>query len=223
MKNKIDLRIIKTNKVLFEALITLMEQKDFEKIKISDICDQALINRSTFYAHYEDKYDLLLAMINDLKNNLERELKENKEEDISKNYFMEFLKILINHVDEKRETYNSILKNDKNGIVMDFLIDVSYRDLTSRLKNNNIISIIPIDVITKFYIGGIVNIGIDWVKNKNKYTKEELLLYFDKLIPDKVWIIIITFLNNLYKNRVNLINPIFLFFLYINSNNFLKA
>ena len=99
---------------------------------------------------------------------------------------MEFLKILINHVDEKRETYNSILKNDKNGIVMDFLIDVSYRDLTSRLKNNNIISIIPIDVITKFYIGGIVNIGIDWVKNKNKYTKEELLLYFDKLIPDKV-------------------------------------
>ena len=39
MKNKIDLRIIKTNKVLFESLITLMEQKDFEKIKISDICD----------------------------------------------------------------------------------------------------------------------------------------------------------------------------------------
>ena len=85
MNNKIDLRIIKTKKILFEALVTLMEQKDFEKIKISDICDQALINRSTFYAHYEDKYDLLLAMINDLKNNLERELKENKEEDISKN------------------------------------------------------------------------------------------------------------------------------------------
>ena len=221
MNNKIDLRIIKTNKVLFEALITLMEQKDFEKIKISDICDQALINRSTFYAHYEDKYDLLLAMINDLKNNLERELKENKEEDISKNYFMELLKILINHVDEKRETYNSILKNDKNGIVMDFLIDVSYRDLTSRLKNNNIISIIPIDVITKFYIGGIVNVGIDWIKNKNKYTKEELLLYFDKLIPDKIWLIILIFLKNLYKNSVNLIYPIF--FLYINSNKFFKT
>ena len=221
MKNKIDLRIIKTNKVLFEALITLMEQKDFEKIKISDICDQALINRSTFYAHYEDKYDLLLAMINDLKNNLERELKENKEEDISKNYFMELLKILINHVDEKRETYNSILKNDKNGIVMGFLIDVSYRDLTSRLKNNNLISIIPIDVITKFYIGGIVNVGIDWIKNKNKYTKEELLLYFDKLIPDKIWLIILIFLKNLYKNSVNLIYPIF--FLYINSNKFFKA
>ena len=186
MKNKVDLRIIKTNKVLFEALTTLMEQKDFEKIKISDICDQALINRSTFYAHYEDKYDLLLALINDLKNNLENELKKNIEEGITKQYFMELLKILINNVDNKRKTYKSILKNDKNGIVIDFLIDVSNKDLADRLEDNNIESDIPIDIITKFYIGGIVNIGIDWIKNKDKYTKEELLLYFDRLIPDKI-------------------------------------
>ena len=187
MNEKIDLRVVKTNKALFNALITLMEQNDFEKIKISDICEVALINRSTFYAHYEDKYDLLLAMIDNLKQNLENELKQNKEENISKNYFIEFLKILINHVDEKRTTYNSILKNDKNGILIDFLIDVSNRDLISRLKNNNIVkSNIPLDIITKFYLGGIVSIGIDWIKNKDKYTKEELISYFDKLIPDKI-------------------------------------
>lgn len=186
MKEKIDLRIIKTNKILFDALITLMKQKDFERIKISDICDVALINRSTFYAHYEDKYDLLLAMIEDLKNTLENELKKNKEE-ISKNYFMDLLKILINHIDEKRETYNSILMHDKNGILIDFFIDVSNRDLTNRLKNNNvIISNVPLDIITKFYLGGIVTIGVNWIKSKEKYTKEELLLYLDKLIPDKI-------------------------------------
>ena len=186
MKEKIDLRIIKTNKVLFDALVTLMKQKDFEKIKISDICDVALINRSTFYAHYEDKYDLLLAMIEELKNNLENELKKNKEEEISKNYFMDLLKILINHVDERRETYNSILINDKNGILIDFFIDVSNRDLTNRLKNNKKIPNIPLDIITKFYLGGIVTIGVDWIKCKEKYTKEKLLLYLDKLIPDKI-------------------------------------
>lgn len=187
MKDKIDLRIIKTNRVLFDALITLMKQKDFEKIKISDICEVALINRSTFYAHYEDKYDLLLAMIEDLKNNLENELKKNKEEEISKKYFMDLLKILISHIDEKRETYNSILMHDKNGILIDFFIDVSNRDLTNRLKNNNVIlSKVPLDIITKFYLGGIVTIGVDWIKSREKYTKEELLLYLDKLIPDKI-------------------------------------
>ena len=172
MKEKTDLRVIKTRKILFDSLITLMKQKDFERIKISDICDVALINRSTFYAHYEDKYDLLLAMIEDLKNTLENELKKNKEE-ISKNYFMDLLKILINHIDEKRETYNSILMHDKNGILIDFFIDVSNRDLTNRLKNNNvIISNVPLDIITKFYLGGIVTIGVEWIKCKEKYTKE---------------------------------------------------
>ena len=56
MNKKTDLRIVKTKKVLFDTLIKLMRQKNFDKIKISDICDEALINRSTFYAHYEDKY-----------------------------------------------------------------------------------------------------------------------------------------------------------------------
>lgn len=63
MNEKIDLRIIKTKKVLFDALVTLMKKKNFDKIKISDICEVALINRSTFYAHYQDKYDLLIALI----------------------------------------------------------------------------------------------------------------------------------------------------------------
>ena len=69
MNKKTDLRIVKTKKVLFDTLIKLMRQKNFDKIKISDICDEALINRSTFYAHYEDKYELLDDFIEDLKMN----------------------------------------------------------------------------------------------------------------------------------------------------------
>ena len=57
MKNeKQDLRIIKTKKVLYMALVDLMREKTFEEIKVSEICARALVNRSTFYAHYEDKY-----------------------------------------------------------------------------------------------------------------------------------------------------------------------
>ena len=67
MDKKDDLRVIKTKKILYETLIELMKTKTFEEIKVSDICTKALINRSTFYAHYEDKYELLLEFINSLK------------------------------------------------------------------------------------------------------------------------------------------------------------
>ena len=188
MKEKTDLRVIKTNKILFEALTTLMKEKTFEKIKISDICEVALINRSTFYAHYEDKYELLLALIEDLKDNLLVELNKNEAESLSKEYFMELLEILIDHIDSKREIYSAILSHNKNGIFVDFLIDVANRDLAKRLKDNQEIikSNIPADIISKFYLGGIINIGVDWIINKDKYNKEQILLYLDKLIPDKL-------------------------------------
>ena len=41
------------------AFITLLETKDFADISIMDICNQAGINRSTFYAHYDNTYELL--------------------------------------------------------------------------------------------------------------------------------------------------------------------
>ena len=78
MEKKTDLRIIKTKKVIYEALIDLMKEKTFEEIKVSDICNKALINRSTFYAHYEDKYELLVEFINDLKSNFTNELDKRK-------------------------------------------------------------------------------------------------------------------------------------------------
>ncbi len=42
-----------------DALILLLEHKEFKDISIMDICEKAGVNRSTFYAHYENLYDLL--------------------------------------------------------------------------------------------------------------------------------------------------------------------
>lgn len=61
MSNKrIDPRILRTRKLLRQALIELTPQKSFEDITIQDITDQATLNRATFYLHYKDKNELLL-------------------------------------------------------------------------------------------------------------------------------------------------------------------
>lgn len=53
-----DLRIQKFKQAIKNAFLSLLAEKDFEKITIKDICTQAMIGKSTFYYHYEDKYDL---------------------------------------------------------------------------------------------------------------------------------------------------------------------
>ena len=58
MELKNDLRVIKTNNNIKSSFIQLLNEKDFNSITVKDVLDRALINRSTFYKYYTDKYNL---------------------------------------------------------------------------------------------------------------------------------------------------------------------
>ena len=57
--NKNESKYFNTAIRMDEALIALLEKKDFEYISIKEICQKAGVNRSTFYLHYENTADLL--------------------------------------------------------------------------------------------------------------------------------------------------------------------
>lgn len=53
-----DIRIQKSKKSIINAFIGLRSQKPLERITVTELCRQAEINKSTFYSHYQDIYDL---------------------------------------------------------------------------------------------------------------------------------------------------------------------
>src|SRR6476469_9307293 len=58
----IDPRILRSRRMLMDALASLLIKKEFEDISVQDIADEATLNRATFYLHYPDKNALLQAM-----------------------------------------------------------------------------------------------------------------------------------------------------------------
>jgi len=58
-KNVDDLRVRRTRALLQKALVELTIEKGFAEVTVRDITERAMVNRSTFYHHYLDKYDLL--------------------------------------------------------------------------------------------------------------------------------------------------------------------
>ena len=185
MNKKDDLRVIKTRKLIYQTLLDLMKEKTFEEIKVSDICSKAMNNRSTFYAHYEDKYELLIDFLSNLKEEFARELNESCKENLSiREYYIRLISLFLDHIDSKRDVYNSIMVNNRSSIMMDILLSVVNDDILKRFKENDINLKVPTEVISKFYLGGVINIGMEWLSNSNKYTKEEILDYLELLIPD---------------------------------------
>lgn len=182
-EEKVDLRILKTRNVLYHSLEELMKNKAFEEIKVSDICNKALINRSTFYAHYSDKYELLAEYINSLKDALRLELEKNSNIKNSREYYIEMIKLLLNHIEEKKDTYIAIMINNKNSITMDILYDVINKTIFDQMKDEKTSKKIPMDIILKFYLGGVLNVCIEWLKYNNKHSKQEIIDYIDLLIP----------------------------------------
>lgn len=186
MVKKTDLRVIKTKNLIYNTLIELMKDKTFEEIKVSNICNKALINRSTFYSHYEDKYDLLVDFINSLKDEFVTELNKNNSNLDTKEYYIELIKIFLNHIEERKEMYTSIMINNRNSIMMDILLDVVNNDLLKKMSSDEFKSSIPSDIIAKFYLGGVINIGVEWLKDNKKYSKDDIIKYISELIPDNL-------------------------------------
>lgn len=176
---KTDLRIIKTKNALYYALIDLLKEKTFEEIKVSNICEKAYVNRSTFYAHYKDKYELFVDLINSLKDSFKSELKS-IEEDNLKDYYLKMIKVFLNHIEGKEDIYKSILVNNRSSIIIDMIYDTAKEDINERANNND--KGVPNDVFTSYYLGGVVNIVIEWFKNNKKYSKEQMIEYLDKLM-----------------------------------------
>ena len=168
-----DLRTIKTKKNLYDALILLMKQTNFENIKVADICKYALVNRSTFYNHYQDKYDLLDDMLTNLKNKI---FNLNNYQDI-KSYYLSFFSTLLDYINEHKKSFTNILINNKNGIMIDILLNKLVKDIldNTKLKEK--------EIVVKFYLGGTIYLITEYL-NQDKYTKKDMLDYLDKLIQD---------------------------------------
>ena len=163
---KTDLRIIKTNNTLYDALINLLKEKTFEEIKVSDICQKALVNRSTFYAHFNDKYELFMSLINSLKESLQIELKSIEETNL-KDYYLKMIEVFLNHIEGKEQIYKSILINNRSSIIMDMIYDTITEDINQKVTKND--KDVPNEIFTAYYLGAIVNTGIEWFKNDKKY------------------------------------------------------
>lgn len=63
---KTDPRVLRTRKLIMDSFMELSGEKEFKEITVKDITAEAMINRATFYYHFEDIYDLLEKVLSEV-------------------------------------------------------------------------------------------------------------------------------------------------------------
>lgn len=185
MKRKEDLRVRKTKLNLYNGLLKLMEEKPFEDIKVTDICNKALVNRSTFYDHFNDKYELFESYVVYVgKLCYERVSISVDSKDSINELFIEYMKILLDEIDSNFDQYKVIFINNYNSYINKSLVDIFTKSIMSKLEEDfkfNDLSIVKLGVY--FYVSGAISMIEYGFYNNLPFDKEKILGLFNKIIP----------------------------------------
>ncbi|MBJ6163919.1 fatty acid efflux pump transcriptional regulator FarR [Staphylococcus aureus] len=177
-----DLRVIKTKKALSSSLLQLLEQQLFQTITVNQICDNALVHRTTFYKHFYDKYDLLEYLFNQLtKDYFARDISDRL------NHTFQTISDTINNKEDLRDIaefqeedaeFNKVLKN--------VCIKIMHNDIKNNRDRIDIDSDIPDNLI--FYIyDSLIEGFMHWIKDeKIDWPGEEIDKIFHKVINIKI-------------------------------------
>ncbi len=187
LEKKVDLRIRRTYKLLLDALVSLLEEKSFEEIRVTDICDRAMVHRTTFYKHFEDKYDLLKYGITEVQKNFEQESTANQSFDNSKQYYIHILRRVLVFLAANKNMYLQLMKKNGSSAISAIFHKLIVEDVKSKLEKYdiNILHTIPIPVIAEFYAGAFIALTGWWLENNMPYSEEEMLSFVDLMMNIK--------------------------------------
>lgn len=130
----LDLRIRRTHKLLFDALTSLLTEKALDDIHVSDICDKAMVHRTIFYKHFEDKHHLLNSLLSQLVQNFEDKSAKETPIDNPRQYYVNLFKLLLEHMRENIKMYSIGLLN--NGSSIKLLQKIVVERAKLKLENN---------------------------------------------------------------------------------------
>lgn len=168
--NQNDLRVIKTRKNIEISFIYLLDKKDFYKITVQDILDTALINRSTFYKHYSDKYQLAEILCNEVFDLLKAGVKDRFCCTTVEDTLM-IIKPLYQILSVKREEILALFKINTDTIhLYDDLSDFLKKSFSEQHGLQNQQSHGVLDYLSELY-ASLVMTSIKWCLQNNGYKK----------------------------------------------------
>jgi AcrR family transcriptional regulator len=194
MKSKdLDRRSMKTRQLIHEALLSLMLEKQYDKITVQDIIDRANVGRSTFYSHFVTKDELLESSIEqmlEMTNSFLSQVSDN-----SDNLRLIPVFELFEHIKENSRLMRALVKAKSVNLFVDkakiYWNDKIETYLYSQLPKKSETTV-PIPILTNYISSTLIFLLEWWVDSKMPYTAVQMEQFFQELVNPSIRSIIKT-------------------------------
>ena len=189
--NRSESKYFNTAACMDEALLALLEKKDFAYITVKEVCQKAGVNRSTFYLHYESMADLLAESIEYLKKQFLTYFAPNSVNILQRIHdcpldelFLitpEYLAPYLRYIQEHRRLFQTAVENAATLQLEDFYQRMFQHVFAPILQRYRVPEQDHSDLMT-FYLHGLMAIITQWLKQDCQDSPEHVMAVIQQCI-----------------------------------------
>lgn len=183
MAETTDRRVLRSRRLLADALLDLIVEKGYEQITIQEIADRADLNRATFYLHYTSKEELLIAGLSQRFDELVSAMAEVEHNGAPWDNAAYDL-LLFRHVGDHATLYKALFGAHGLGLAMHqviaYMADVIERDIRDVVPEAEQDSL-TVPISAHFFAGALFAMIKWWLDNDMPLSPEEMAHLSDRL------------------------------------------
>lgn len=169
-----DRRRQKSRKIIMEAFVSLLREKDFDKISLIEIANKANVNRGTIYLNFIDKYDLLDQCIDENLSEVFQKCRDSLDVgDISSS--KESLSMILEQLEGRFDFYKTLLKNTNFTAFRKRIHDEAVSAMRAVAAINKEAKELHSEIAVEFLASGISGALEWWFNNSETYSSERIV------------------------------------------------
>jgi AcrR family transcriptional regulator len=181
---KTDRRVQRTQQLLRSALLSLIQEKGFEALSVQAIIDRANVGRATFYAHFDNKEDLLMSGFEELRDSLKARQRRAHARGSVDERLLAFSHEMFAHANEYRDVFRAMVGKRSGAAVQrllhKLLLDL-VRDDVKTVLPRGAAGAIPTEASAQFIAGSLFGLLMWWMEGRMRLSVEEVDTLFRRL------------------------------------------
>jgi len=175
-----DRRVRRTKQRLKEALNELIVEKGYDRVTVQDLIDRADVGRSTFYAHYETKDDLMMSQLGQLGEEMGWALGSDRP--IGESVVASLP--LFQHIAENHEEFRAMIGSRGIALAEEAVHSALLEHISEELRRRKLQGerhAVPTDARAGFLAGSLMSFATWWLENGMPYSPEQMDEMFQEL------------------------------------------